>query len=73
MGRTALLLLLVASLRVATADTICTAEPTACNGTFSGTHLCARLPTPHHHMHHQHRAAGSRTCVLGAGGGGCLG
>ena len=70
-GRTALLLLLVAWLRVATAATICSAEPTACNGTFSGTELCARLSTLDHHMHmhHQRRAAaGSRTSVLWAGG-----
>ena len=64
--RAALLLLLVAQLRAgAAAGTICSVMPTVCNGTFSGTTLCAPLAAPA--VHHQRigrqqgRFAGSLT------------
>ena len=69
MLRTILALALASSVwAVIQADTICSLEPTICDGTYSGTQLCAPLHRPPCTMHHPTR--GVDTCLQGLGASG---
>ena len=61
MLRTILALALASS---AWAETICSRDPTICDGTYSGTQLCAPLHRPPFTMHQR---GGVATCVRGLG------
>ena len=66
--RTALLLMLASWLGVCdAAGTVCSREPTVCNGTFSGTSLCARLPRLPCATNERRAAEGSRNLVATVG------
>ena len=65
MLRTILALALASSAwAVIQADTICSLEPTICDGTYSGTSLCAPLHRPPCTMHQREGVA---TCLQGLG------